>query len=92
MSEILASMSVVLGADISEFRSAMASAVLVAPGATTHGNDMHQRVVKLQIQQVAGGLSLTIPVSSAIVPPGYYMLFVVDSTGIPSVAKFLRIS
>lgn len=73
-------------------RSGMASAVLVAPSATTHGNDMHQRVVKLQVQQVAGGLNLTIPVSSAVVPPGYYMLFVVDSTGIPSTAKFVRIS
>ena len=73
-------------------RTDMASAVLVAPSATTHGNDMHQRLIKLQMQQIPGGLSLAVPASSALVPPGHYMLFVVDSAGIPSVAKFVHIS
>lgn len=73
-------------------RTGMAGAVLVAPSATTHGNDMHQRVIKLQAQQISNGLNVTIPVSSALVPPGHYMLFVMDSAGIPSVAKFVRIS
>lgn len=73
-------------------RGAMASAVLVAPAATTHGNDMHQRVIKLQTQQLVNGLSVAVPTSSALAPPGYYMLFVIDSAGIPSVAKFVRIS
>jgi len=72
-------------------RSAMAGAVLVAPAATTHGNDMHQRVIKLQAQQLSNGLNVTVPASSALVPPGNYMLFVMDSAGIPSVAKFVRI-
>ena len=73
-------------------RNAMAGAVLVAPAATTHGNDMHQRVIKLQTQQLSNGLNVTVPASSALVPPGHYMLFVMDSDGIPSVAKFVRIS
>ena len=73
-------------------RSAMAGAVLVAPAATTHGNDMHQRVIKLQAQQLSNGLNVTVPASSALVPPGNYMLFVLDSAGIPSVAKFIQIS
>jgi hypothetical protein len=73
-------------------RGSMAGAVLVAPAATTHGNDMHQRVIKLQTQQLPNGLNVTVPASSALVPPGYYMLFVMDSAGIPSVAKFVQIS
>ena len=73
-------------------RSAMGGAVLVAPAATTHGNDMHQRVIKLQVQQLQNGLNVTIPTASAVVPPGHYMLFVIDSAGIPSVAKFVQIS
>ena len=73
-------------------RSAMAGAVLVAPAATTHGNDMHQRVIKLQARQLSNGLNVTVPASSALVPPGHYMLFVMDSAGIPSVAKFVHIS
>ncbi|MDP2818651.1 MAG: galactose oxidase early set domain-containing protein [Polaromonas sp.] len=78
--------------NISTDRSDMVSAVLVAPGATTHGNDMHQRAIKLRVQPRTNGLTATVPSSSALVPPGYYMLFVMDSQGIPSVAKFVRVT
>ncbi len=77
---------------VSTDRNTMVSAILVAPGATTHANDMHQRAIKLKVQQVTNGLIATVPTSSAVVPPGHYMLFVVDSLGIPSVAKFVRVS
>jgi hypothetical protein len=71
----------------------IASVALVAPGAVTHANDMHQRYIKLQNQKSGSkNLRITIPASSAVVPPGYYMLFVIDSHGVPSVAKFVRIS
>ena len=73
-------------------RSVAGGAVLVAPAATTHGNDMHQRVIKVQTQTLANGLNVTVPASSALVPPGHYMLFVMDSAGIPSVARFVHIS
>ena len=73
-------------------RNGMSSAMLVAPGATTHGNDMHQRAIKLKVTPFTNGLSVTIPTSAAAVPPGYYMLFVMDSAGIPSVAKFVRVT
>jgi hypothetical protein len=68
-----------------------ASAVLVAPGAVTHGNDMHQRFIKLPVTMSEGSLIATVPASSALVPPGYYMLFVLDSSGVPSVASFVHI-
>ena len=77
---------------VSTNRNSMTSAVLVAPGATTHGNDMHQRLIKLKVQTRTNGLTVTIPTSAALVPPGYYMLFVLDSAGIPSVAKFVRVT
>ena len=73
-------------------RSVAGGAVLVAPAATTHGNDMHQRVIKVQTQTLANGLNVTVPASGALVPPGHYMLFVLDSAGIPSVARFVHIS
>jgi hypothetical protein len=68
------------------------SAVLVAPGATTHGNDMNQRVVKLAVTARSNTLSVTTPASPAILPPGPYMLFILDKFGIPSVAKFVQVS
>ncbi len=77
---------------VSTDRSGMASALLVAPGATTHGNDMHQRAIKLKVTPITNGMTAQIPASSALVPPGYYMLFVMDTAGVPSVAKFVRIT
>ena len=68
-------------------------AVLVAPGATTHGNDMHQRAIKLRVQvRNTNTLTATVPSSRGTVPPGYYMLFVLDKIGVPSVAKFVNVS
>jgi hypothetical protein len=69
----------------------VASAVLVAPGAVTHANDMHQRAIRLPVVLRSAGLTATVPNSAATVPSGYYMLFVLDSNGIPSVAKFVRV-
>ena len=64
-------------------------AVLVAPAATTHGNDMNQRLVPLQIvSRHAGGFSLQSPPSADVAPPGWYMLFVLND-GVPSVAKWV---
>lgn len=72
--------------------SNIASVALIAPGATTHGNDMHQRFIKLPIIKDGTKIQVTIPSSKALVPPGYYMLFIVDPRGIPSSAKFILVS
>lgn len=73
-------------------RTGVTGAVLIAPAATTHGNDMHQRAVKLSVAVRGTTLTVKSPPSAALVPPGYYMLFVLDKTGIPSVAKFVQVS
>lgn len=80
--------SFIIGTD----RDGMTAATLVAPAAVTHGNDMHQRTIKLPIQTRFNGLTAQVPSSNALVPPGYYMLFVMDAAGIPSVAKFVHVS
>lgn len=68
----------------------VARAVLVSPGATTHGNDMNQRHVELAISPTAGGVIATAPTTS-VAPPGWYMLFVLDANGVPSVARWVRV-
>jgi hypothetical protein len=70
----------------------IASAVLIAPAAVTHGNDMHQRFIKLPITVEGGAITATVPASAALAPPGYYMLFIVDSQGVPSIAQFVRVT
>ena len=71
----------------------VSKAVLMAPGATTHGDDMNQREVALQVSNtVAGaGINLVSPPNANVAPPGYYMLFLLNSQGVPSVAKWVRI-
>jgi hypothetical protein len=68
------------------------SAVLIRPSAVTHSSDSDQRSVDLGIADVtATGATLTVPANPNLTPPGWYMLFVRDTSGIPSVAKFVHI-
>jgi Domain of unknown function (DUF1929) len=71
----------------------IARAVLMAPSATTHGIDMHQRHVELQLKSAAPGSGLTAaaPPSYGVAPPGYYMLFLLNDQGVPSVASWVRV-
>ena len=68
------------------------AATLLAPGAVTHANDMHQRLVRLSMRQTGSEIRITLPASKALLPPGYYMLFLVNDKGVPSVARFVRVS
>ena len=72
----------------------IAKLVLIQPSSTTHATDMHQRTVELfATARPAGriGLRGDIP-ADGTVPPGPYMLFAVDSAGIPSVATWIKIT
>jgi hypothetical protein len=71
--------------------ASISSVVLVRPGAATHAFDMDQRVVGLSFTAGNGVLNVTSPPNGNIAPPGYYMLFVLNSDGVPSVAKFVRL-
>jgi len=69
----------------------IASVALVRLGAVTHAFDQNQRYVPLTFQQATGGLTVQSPSSANLAPPGYYMLFIVNSTGVPSVASMIQI-
>jgi hypothetical protein len=69
----------------------ISSVVLVRPGAATHAFDMDQRLVGMNFTAGDGVLTVTAPPNGNIAPPGYYMLFVLNSAGVPSVAKFVRL-
>jgi hypothetical protein len=69
----------------------IASVVLTAPGAVTHGLDMNQRSIQLNFQRGAGTLTATSPLDETYAPPGYYMLWVVNSQGVPSLAAWVRL-
>src|SRR6185503_1093261 len=63
----------------------IASVVLVRPGTPTHAFDMEQRLVELPFTSAGGLLTATAPPNGNVAPPGYYMLFILNSAGVPSV-------
>jgi hypothetical protein len=65
--------------------------VLVRNGSVTHAFGMDQRLVELSFTAQDGSLTVTAPPDGNIAPPGYYMLFIMDNSGVPSVAPFVQI-
>lgn len=57
----------------------------------THGTNQDQRVVSVDPVLVAGGIDVTVPTSSSKLPPGYYMVFVLNGNGVPSIAAMIRV-
>ena len=64
---------------------------LVRLGAPTHGDDQGQRYVPLTFTASGSVLTAAAPAKPALAPPGYYMLFITDSEGVPSVAKIIKL-
>jgi hypothetical protein len=65
---------------------------LVKLGAVTHSNNMGQQYVPVQFTTGAGGLTVTAPADTSTAPPGYYMLFIINSAGVPSVAPIVHLA
>lgn len=73
--------------------SVVSGAVLVKLGSVTHSFDVGQRLAPLSLEGSAaeGRLSLRAPDNAHLYPPGYYMLFCLDATGVPSVARMVQL-
>jgi len=67
------------------------SAVLIRPGAVTHSFDMEQRLVGLSFTAGSGVLNVKAPANGNLAPPGYYLLFILNSDGVPSLGRFVRL-
>ncbi len=64
---------------------------LVRMGAATHGQDQGQRYVPLSFTATSSTIKAEAPATSNVAPPGYYMLFITNSAGVPSVAKIIKV-
>lgn len=65
---------------------------LIALGAATHSFDQSQRFLDLSFTTLPSGLlSVTAPATPEEAPSGYYMLFILDDNGVPSVAKIIKL-
>lgn len=59
---------------------------LVRAGSVTHSFDMGQRYMELDFSQSGDVLDVSAPTRRNSAPPGLYMVFLIDSNGVPSVA------
>lgn len=72
--------------------AAAARVVLIKHGSVTHSWNMEQRYVELTFAATGNRLAVQAPTRAADAPPGFYMMFVLDANGVPSVAKTVRIN
>ena len=70
----------------------ISSVVLMRAGAPTHAFDMEQRLVGLSFTAGSGVLNVSAPPNGNIAPQGYYMLFLLNTSGVPSVAQFVQLT
>ena len=65
---------------------------LIHPTVTTHCVNVDQRYIGLEFDKIdAKILKTSIPLNKNITPPGYYMLFIVNTKKVPSIAWFVCI-
>jgi hypothetical protein len=69
----------------------ISQAVLVRNGTVTHAFGMDQRLVGMSFTAGSGSLTITAPPNGNIAPPGYYMLFILNTSGVPSVAQMVQL-
>jgi hypothetical protein len=65
---------------------------LVKVSATTHHYNTDQRLIWLQIEgNTDSSVTVKAPINNKLAPPGYYLIHVLNSAGVPSVGTFIKI-
>src|SRR5207245_10328563 len=72
-------------------RATIAKVTFIRTGSVTHAFDQSGRLVPLTFAPVSGGISVSLPASRTAAPPGPYMLFLVNTNGVPSVGRITRL-
>ncbi|MFL5861219.1 MAG: fibronectin type III domain-containing protein [Solirubrobacteraceae bacterium] len=72
--------------------STISAVNLVSLGADTHQSDMDQHFVPLTFTQNGAGLTVQAPSGGTYAPPGHYMLFILNSNGVPAIAPIVSVS
>jgi cytochrome c peroxidase len=70
----------------------IASIAIIRGGGATHTYDQSQRFIPLDFSVSGQNLTIDEPPDARTAAPGYYMLFLVNSAGVPSIAPIFRVS
>ncbi len=72
--------------------AAITSVSLVKISGCTHHFNNDQRLIWLQIRsRTSNSVTVAAPINANLAPPGYYLIHVLNSSGTPSVGKFIKI-
>jgi hypothetical protein len=71
--------------------ASIGSVSMVRLGSATHGFNQNQHIAPLQFTAGAGSLSVQTPANANLAPPGYYMLFILNTSGVPSLASMVQL-
>jgi hypothetical protein len=71
--------------------ASISSVSLIRLSAATHGFNNGQNFQTLAFQQTTGALNIQAPANANLAPPGFYALFIVNSSGVPSVASVIKL-
>jgi hypothetical protein len=84
--------SIILGQNFSLTVGAndtISSINLIRAGSNTHAFDSEQRLIPVSFSQSGTQITATVNASPEIAPPGYYMLFAFNTSGVPAVAPII---
>jgi hypothetical protein len=71
--------------------ASIGSVSLMRIGSVTHSFNTSQNIVQAAFTAGAGALSVQTPANANLAPPGYYMLFILNTNGVPSVASIMQL-
>jgi hypothetical protein len=72
--------------------ASISKVTLLREASVTHTNSMSQGFQSLGFTKTSTGLNVTMPANANLATPGYYMLFILNGSGVPSVASIIQIS
>ena len=72
--------------------AAISKVTMLRLSSVTHAFNMSQHISTLSFSQAPGGLNVVAPSGgSTVAPPGHYLLFILNGSGVPSVGKIVQV-
>jgi hypothetical protein len=78
-------------ANLAATGKAIARVTMIKLGAVTHARNFDQNFNELTFTTGGTSLTATVPSEAAWATPGHYMIFAIDTDGVPSVAKIIKL-
>ena len=72
--------------------ASISKVTLLKQASVTHTNSMSQGFQTLNFTKTSTGLERDHAVNANLATPGYYMLFILNGSGVPSVGSIIQIS